>query len=76
MAATKDDSDSEFDGIRIEGESAVREIGFAVDFVELSTKLQSTNERVYINLKTKENDTFCVELCLQGFRVSSGKHGE
>lgn len=67
----REGSDGEFDGLRIEGATAVREIAFAVEYAELSKTLPATDQRVYINVKTKENETFCVELCLQGFRVSA-----
>jgi len=65
-----DDSDSEWSTMRIEAEEAIKEIKFAVAFAELSTKLSRSDDLVYINLQTKEGETFCVELCIQGFRVS------
>ena len=61
--------DEEICEMRIEGREAVREIAFAVNFVELSTQLPSSDQCVYINLTTKEKDNYCVELCLFGFRV-------
>jgi len=68
---TLDDSDEMpgTEAIRIEAEAAVREISFAVNFVELSKVLESTDYIVYINLTTRENENYCVELCLQGFKV-------
>ena len=56
--------------MRIEAEEAIKEIQFAVAFAELSTNLSRTDDLVYINLQTKEGESFCVELCIQGFRVS------
>jgi len=66
----KCDSDSECGTMPIEAEEAIKEIQFAVAFAELSSKLSRSDDLVYINLQTKEGDSFCVELCLQGFRVS------
>ena len=56
--------------LQIEAEAAVKEVRFAVDEVQLSKKLESTEENVYMNLKTKEEAIFCVQLSVQGFRVS------
>ena len=56
--------------LRIEAEAAVREVAFAVDDVKISDILPNTDENVYMNLKTKEKAIFCVELSVQGFRVS------
>ena len=56
--------------MKIEAKSAVREVKFAVDYVDISEKLDNTDEQAYLNVKTKEGDMFCVELTLQGFRVS------
>jgi len=65
------DSDSECGTMPIEAEEAIKEIKYAVAFAELSSKLSRSDDLVYINLQTKEGNTYCVELCLQGFRVSS-----
>ncbi|XP_033629489.1 GSK3B-interacting protein-like [Asterias rubens] len=55
--------------MKIEAKSAVREVKFAVDYVDISEKLDNTDEQAYLNVKTKEGDMFCVELTLQGFRI-------
>lgn len=60
------------EAIQIEAEAAVREIAFAVDFVERSKVLPGSPQLVYLNLTTRERKDYCVELCLQGFRVSLG----
>jgi len=71
-AANEDDeSDPECGTMRIEAEGAIKEIKYAVLFAELSSKLSKSDDLVYINLQTKEGESFCVELCIQGFRVSS-----
>ena len=56
--------------LRIEAEAAVTEVAFAVRHVEMSQKLACTDEVVYLNLRTKENETYTVELSVPGFRVS------
>ncbi|XP_072045939.1 GSK3-beta interaction protein-like [Amphiura filiformis] len=55
--------------MKIEAQAAVREISFAVEFVEISTKLPNTDERAYMNIRTKEGTKFCVELTVQGYRI-------
>jgi hypothetical protein len=55
--------------LKIEAQEAVKEIRFAVQFVEMSSKLKHTQELVYFNMTTKENTKYCVELSAQGFRV-------
>jgi len=64
------ESDPECGTMRIEAEDAIKEIKFAVAFAELSSKLSRSDDLVYINLQIKEGETYCVELCIQGFRVS------
>jgi len=73
-ARNDDESDPECGTMRIEAEDAIKEIKFAVAFAELSSTLSRSDDLVYINLQTKEGETFCVELCIQGFRVSSCVH--
>ncbi|GFR71061.1 GSK3-beta interaction protein-like [Elysia marginata] len=55
--------------LTIEANEVIREIAYAVKFVEISTSIPATTNLVYINLTTKENQHMCVELSLQGFRV-------
>lgn len=58
--------------LKIEAEEAIREVSFAVEHVSMSKNLPSTDELVYMNLRTKDGGVFCVELSVQGFRVSHG----
>ncbi|XP_030843833.1 GSK3B-interacting protein-like [Strongylocentrotus purpuratus] len=55
--------------MKIEADAAVQEVAFAVKHVEISSKLPASDDVVYLNIVTKENDTFCIELTVQGFRV-------
>ncbi|XP_052088779.1 GSK3-beta interaction protein-like [Mytilus californianus] len=57
--------------LRIEAEEVVKEVSYAVKFVIISPNLPSNNQLVYLNLETKENEEFCVELSVRGFRVVS-----
>ena len=76
MAGGSDDGhnmDSSFNEtklLKIEAEAAVREISFAVEFVEISTKLKNSDDLAYMNIRTKEGTKYCVELTVQGYRVS------
>ena len=56
--------------LKIEAAEAVKEIAFAVEHVALSESLPNSKDMVYLNLETKEGDLMCVELSVQGFRVS------
>lgn len=56
--------------LRVEAEEAIKDISYAVDSVQISSVLPNTRNNVYLNLKTKENQTYCVQLSVQGFRVS------
>ncbi|XP_070550632.1 GSK3-beta interaction protein-like [Ptychodera flava] len=53
----------------VEAEAAVQEVSFAVKSVEISETLPKKDEVVYLNLLTKEDEKYCVELSLKGFRV-------
>ena len=59
--------------LRIEADAAVQEVEFAVKCVEISKALPNTKEQVYMNLTTKEGQSFCVEFSVQGFRVRTAK---
>ena len=70
---TEEEEESKFNDIKlmkIEAESAVREISFAVGFVEISRTLPTTDDSAYMNIRTKEGAEFCIELTVQGYRVS------
>lgn len=55
--------------LKIEAQEVVKEVAYAVNFVEISKVLQCAEQIVYLNLQTKEGDVFCVELSVSGFRV-------
>ena len=55
--------------LRIEAEDVMKDVRYAVKSAEISSRLPSSSLIVYINLTTKEDERYCVELSLQGFRV-------
>ena len=46
-----------------------QEVNFGVNIISASTVLESNNEVHYLNIETKEGDTYCVKLTRQGFQV-------
>ena len=51
-------------------EHVINDIKFGVDIVEQSSVLQPTDDCAYMNLRTKEMLSYCVQLTTGGFRVS------
>lgn len=70
MAEENESRKSDDYTLRVEAQEALKEISFAVSHVELSQVLLQGAEKVYLNVKIQEGDTYCVELSVQGFRVS------
>ncbi|EDO33748.1 predicted protein [Nematostella vectensis] len=56
---------------RDEAQGVIKDIAFSVSQISVSEKLPSSRESVFLNIETKENICFCVQLCIQGFRVVS-----
>ena len=56
--------------LRIEAQAAIKEVAFAVKNVVISKKLPNDEETMYMNLETKESETYCVEFTALGLRVS------
>lgn len=56
---------------KVEAELVIKDIGFTVEAIDISKKLPSSRECVYLNVLTKEHKSFCVELSVLGFRVST-----
>jgi hypothetical protein len=53
-----------------EAEGVIEEIKFAVSSAAMSQKLPCSEDLVYFNVTTQENCSYCVELSVNGFRVS------
>ncbi|KAK0064581.1 GSK3B-interacting protein [Biomphalaria pfeifferi] len=79
MADAVNDGEMHIDddkALAIEATEVVKEIAYAVKFVQISTALPSDKNLIYINITTKENRSICVELSLQGFRVVGSHFNE
>ena len=59
--------------LRIEAQEIVKEVAFAVKKVEISSRLPNCEDLVYLNICTKEDTCYCVELSVRGFQVSTAK---
>lgn len=57
----------------VEAEGVIKDVEFSVESISVSSKLPATKQCVYLNLVTKEKSIFCVELNVQGFRVSTAE---
>ena len=55
--------------LRIEANGVVKEVAYAVKSVQLSEKLENTDEQIFMNLESKECNIYCVRLSIQGFKV-------
>ena len=56
----------------VEAEGVIKDVEYSVLSIGVSSKLPSTKQCVFLNMVTKEKEVFCVELSVQGFRVSPG----
>lgn len=62
--------DEEEIDFRTEAQGIIKDISFSVENIAVSSKLPATQECVYLNIQTKEKQKYCVQICIQGFRVS------
>lgn len=69
MAKSFDMDEEEID-FRVEAEAVMKDIGFTVKSINISSKLPASRECVYLNVLTKEGKCLCVELSVLGFLVS------
>ncbi|XP_059152370.1 GSK3B-interacting protein-like [Physella acuta] len=79
MADAVDDGNMLIDddkALNIEATEVVKEIAYAVKYVQISTVLPADRNLIYINITTKENRNMCIELSLQGFRVVGAQYNE
>ncbi|CAL1294151.1 unnamed protein product [Larinioides sclopetarius] len=56
---------------REEALAVIRDVGFAVKNIFISSQLPQSSTEIYFNVETKEGQKFCVELSGYGFRVVS-----
>nr|XP_026485672.1 GSK3B-interacting protein isoform X1 [Vanessa tameamea] len=59
-----------------EAEAAINDIRKHVNSAQVSSKVRSTNQKIYINLTTLENAEYCVEMSALGFRVVGRKYDD
>ncbi|XP_033741556.1 GSK3-beta interaction protein-like [Pecten maximus] len=59
--------------LRIEAQEVVKEVAYAVDYVEIAKDLPNGDKVIHLNLRTQEEQEFSVELTDQGFRVVGNK---
>ncbi|CAG9857894.1 unnamed protein product [Phyllotreta striolata] len=58
---------------KLEAEAVIKDVRDHVKTLIVCEKLTSNNSRVYLNLVTNEERTFCVELSALGFRIVGNK---
>lgn len=59
-----------------EAAAAINDIRKHVKSASISSKLQSNNQRIYINMTTLEKTDFCIEMSATGFRVVGRKYDD
>uniref|UniRef100_A0A1E1WM32 GSKIP domain-containing protein n=1 Tax=Pectinophora gossypiella TaxID=13191 RepID=A0A1E1WM32_PECGO len=59
-----------------EAEAAINDIRKHVKSASISPILKSSNQRIYINLMTLEEASYCVEMSAAGFRVVGRKYDD
>ena len=53
----------------LEANDVAKDIGACVNAVSVSEKLPASDLSVFIDLETKENNRYCIELSTCGYRV-------
>ena len=72
VAADDDDEDNELCKSLIkEARLAVKAIDYGVESADVSERLESNDLLAYINVRTLEDATWCIELTLDGYQVVS-----
>lgn len=54
---------------KVEANAVINDIKNYVTEIALSEKIQSTNQRIVLNLTTLEKECYCIELSGSGFRI-------
>ncbi|XP_022915685.1 GSK3-beta interaction protein-like [Onthophagus taurus] len=54
---------------KFEAQAVINDIKNHVETASISSKIVSTNEKIYVNIRTIEGEDFCLELSALGFRV-------
>ena len=56
--------------LKIEAKEVLKEVAYAVKSANISEKLPSSDECVFMNILTQEEQKYCIELSVQGFQVT------
>ncbi|XP_076174977.1 GSK3-beta interaction protein [Ptiloglossa arizonensis] len=59
-----------------EAQAVINDVKQHVTSIEVSEKLQSTDQFIYLNLTTLEGLKFCIELSSAGFSVVGNQHDD
>lgn len=59
---------------RLEANAVINDVKDHVSKIMLSEILLSTDKHIYLNLTTKENTSYCIELSGFGFRIVGDKY--
>ncbi|XP_054724271.1 GSK3-beta interaction protein-like [Uloborus diversus] len=54
-----------------EAEAVIRDVGFALKSISISSQMPQSSTEIYFNIETREGQKLCVELSSYGFRVVS-----
>lgn len=54
---------------KLEAQAVVNDVKQHVKHIEVSKKLRSSNQFIYLNITTLENLNFCIELSAAGFAI-------
>ncbi|VDK88144.1 unnamed protein product [Litomosoides sigmodontis] len=60
--------------LELEAVAAVHELSFAVKTISVSEILPRTPDLIFVNVTTVEGQSYCLELTLKGWRVTSLRH--
>ncbi|KAJ8924706.1 hypothetical protein NQ315_000857 [Exocentrus adspersus] len=63
------EASSDLENWQMEAESVINDVKDHVNELKISQKLGSSNQFIYLNLRTIENEEFCIELSARGFRI-------
>ena len=66
-----DDEDQYDRSLSKEAENAIKQIKYGVEYAGISNKLENSDLMAYINLRTFEKETWCIELSITGYMVVS-----
>ncbi|XP_056638236.1 GSK3B-interacting protein-like [Diorhabda carinulata] len=54
---------------KLEAEAIINDVKAHVNQINISEKIPSSNSCIYMNLRTKEEKKFCIQLSSEGFKI-------